>query len=709
MPVLKHALEYAKIGWHVFPCNKLNKKPLPAFEDGKWGEKFCRATNNPEKIKEWWTKFPDALIGVGCGNSGVCVLDLDNKNGKNGPAVFEAIQHEDIITAEQITQSGGKQLIFKAEKDKRIKQDDDTNGFKGIDTRNDGGYFIAPPSKMADGNHYEWLTEQSPFEIEPVILPMWLYELFKDSEKSSSFILPENTPIGNRDDTLFRYSCSLRSRNDLNFDQVLSAVKSYNLDFCQPPIDNNTVIQKVKQAFQKKYKNEEEVEDKSEVTLKFARDICHEHNIISIQDHGRIYIYDAKIGVYECLSSPKVTGPIENLIINHSYGNMWSPAKRRNIINNISTITYKHANELNPNGYINFKNGVLDVKTKKFKDHSPDNLFTIQIPYNYDKQAKSEDWEKYLKSALDGNINKIKLLQEFCGYCFMKSCKYEKSLFLEGGGGAGKSTFTETIRYVLGKENCSSTSLKHLSDPVLRCSIREKYVNFDSDLPEKAKEYEDIFKKITSGEAIKFNEKFVPATDEHVSCKMIFNVNDFPYVNDSTSAFYRRMILVKFDKEFDENNADYGLKEQLKRPETLSAVFNWCMVGLDRLISNNCFSTNIDMKNQIFEMRKENNPILQFIEDEVEFKEDVCVPKRDTWEIYRDWTNKSGHKHPLTLRKFCRKFIEEVRKHGVYDIQKTLGDKCKGWCGISVRSLENEKKWGNGSKIEKIENINWND
>ena len=439
--------------------------------------------------------------------------------------------------------------------------------------------------------------------------------------------------------------------------------------------------------------NDIEKEDKSEATLKFARDICYQHSIMSIQDHCRIYLYNSETGVYECISSPKVTGPIENLIINFSYGNMWSPAKRRNIINNISAITYTRTEELNPEGFINFKNGIFNIYTKEFIKHIPDKKFTIQIPYKYDLKSTSEDWENYLKSALDNNINKIKLLQEFCGYCFLKTCKYEKSLFLEGGGGAGKSTFTETIRYVMGKENCSSTSLKHLSDPVLRCSIREKYVNFDSDLPEKASEYEDIFKKITSGEAIKFNEKFVPATDEHVNCKLIFNVNDFPYVNDSTSAFYRRMILVKFDNEFDDENADYGLKERLKNPDNLSAIFNWCMVGLDRLIKNNGFSDNIDMKNQIFDLRKSNNPILQFIEDKIIIKPGCCIPKKEVWQIYKDWNISNGHKSFLSFIKFNKKFFIDTKKLGVRHCQNTKESRDVGWSGADIGSMEPLKKW----------------
>jgi putative DNA primase/helicase len=373
-----------------------------------------------------------------------------------------------------------------------------------------------------------------------------------------------------------------------------------------------------------------------------------------------MYVYNEN-GTYKPIVSPKNTGKLEQMIINHKTGKSLSVSKRKNIIHNISTLAYTDTDKLNPEGYICFTNGIYNIKGKDVVPHDPKHYFTVQVPYEYDPDAKSEEWEKFLSEALENNLNKIKLLQEFCGYCFLKTCKYEKALFLEGVGGSGKSTFTETIMRVFGLENCSSTSLSHLTDPVLRCSIRGKMANFDSDIPEKAREYEDIFKKISSGEVVKFNEKFLPSIDEKVHCKMIFNVNEFPYIKDTTNAFYRRMILIKFNKNFYEEGADVNLKERLSNKENLSGIFNWCMVGLDRLIKNNKFSTNIDMDNQIHELKLLNNPILQFIDEELVFENDRCVSKKELWEHYKTWSTDNGHRHNFSHRKFNKFLFEELK------------------------------------------------
>src|SRR5262249_49569558 len=78
---LDDTLYHAANGKHVFPCNPLTRAPLTdhGFKD---------ATTNPDQIRTWWMRWPDALIGFWPGPSDIAVLDIDMKNGKNGLAEF---------------------------------------------------------------------------------------------------------------------------------------------------------------------------------------------------------------------------------------------------------------------------------------------------------------------------------------------------------------------------------------------------------------------------------------------------------------------------------------------------------------------------------------------------------------------------------------------------------------------------------------------
>ncbi len=240
--MLENALKFASINWHVFPCSNKNKQPLT--KNG-----FHVATTDEKTIREWWTKWPNAMIGVACGKSGIVVIDIDIKDNRNGALTWESIKTENIVSVEQKTQSGGRQIILKASPNQSLKQGADVNGYHGIDIRNKGGYIIVAPSVMLSKNKYEWLVDQSPFDMDPVETPDWVVTLFGDEGKRTRFEIPAKTKAGSRDTTVFKMACSLKSRNDMPFDQVLAAVRAYNQTQCDPPLDDSIVIKKVESAF----------------------------------------------------------------------------------------------------------------------------------------------------------------------------------------------------------------------------------------------------------------------------------------------------------------------------------------------------------------------------------------------------------------------------------------------------------------------------
>ena len=169
-PMVSYALCYAKQGWPVFPCNPKQggtaKRPLVAGndkdKDGKPIPKtggFHRATTDEKQIRAWWRKHPDALIGCPMGQrTGVFVIDLDPRD-EDVKAV-----HDRLVAAVGdlpdgpvvITQSGGMHLYFRLPKGKKTLPANSAKRLHNVDWRGEGGYVILPPSRMSDGNTYDW-------------------------------------------------------------------------------------------------------------------------------------------------------------------------------------------------------------------------------------------------------------------------------------------------------------------------------------------------------------------------------------------------------------------------------------------------------------------------------------------------------------------------------------------------------------------------
>src|SRR5690242_204169 len=82
MTLAAAALAYAGHGWHVFPLAPGGKTPI-----GGHGQND--ATTDREQVAAWWSATPQANIGIACRPSGLFAVDLDVKDGIDGPANWE--------------------------------------------------------------------------------------------------------------------------------------------------------------------------------------------------------------------------------------------------------------------------------------------------------------------------------------------------------------------------------------------------------------------------------------------------------------------------------------------------------------------------------------------------------------------------------------------------------------------------------------------
>ncbi len=152
------ALSYASRGWPVFPCREKDGAPytdrkgkttVPKAKEPYTSHGVKDATTDPEKIRAWWNRWPDAAIGLDCGRAGLLVVDLDVKHGHNGPSRWASLGIADAGALLSQTPSGGRHIIF-AQNGVLLGNTSGKLG-DGIDTRGHGGYIILPPSRTADG------------------------------------------------------------------------------------------------------------------------------------------------------------------------------------------------------------------------------------------------------------------------------------------------------------------------------------------------------------------------------------------------------------------------------------------------------------------------------------------------------------------------------------------------------------------------------
>ncbi|KAA9110741.1 DNA primase [Microbacterium rhizomatis] len=143
MPLPEAAARFAAAGVPVFPCVPGEKRPLVR-------RGFHDATSDPAQVAAWWSRWPAANIGVPTGTpSGVEVVDVDVHAIGTGFPAFRNAHREGLAAgwaALVRTPSGGLHAYYPADPDR--SQSSWQAARAHIDFRGDGGYIIAPPSRV---------------------------------------------------------------------------------------------------------------------------------------------------------------------------------------------------------------------------------------------------------------------------------------------------------------------------------------------------------------------------------------------------------------------------------------------------------------------------------------------------------------------------------------------------------------------------------
>jgi len=164
MQQLENALTYLSRGFSVIPVRP-DKKPFI-----KW-EEFQKRRPTEDEIRQWWTKWPNAMIGIVTGSiSGIDIMDTDSQGADEE---LQSYLSDSFVCPTQRTPGGGKHYLFTH--GEGIRNSNDRSPFK-FHVRGEGGYFIAAPSENGNGGRYQWLEGLSIEEVAPPPMPGLLYK-----------------------------------------------------------------------------------------------------------------------------------------------------------------------------------------------------------------------------------------------------------------------------------------------------------------------------------------------------------------------------------------------------------------------------------------------------------------------------------------------------------------------------------------------------
>ncbi|RXT14866.1 bifunctional DNA primase/polymerase [Ammoniphilus sp. CFH 90114] len=151
------ALAYLNKGFSVIPLRQKDKNSLVSWRE------FQKRLPTEDEVIDWWTKWPDANIGIVTGEiSGIVILDIDGDEAFDVLQQKYGISKDELLKNPHVKTGKGYHIYFNHPKDGKLYKNFARQKEK-LDFRGDGGYGVAPPSIHPDGPTYDWVL--SPFEV----------------------------------------------------------------------------------------------------------------------------------------------------------------------------------------------------------------------------------------------------------------------------------------------------------------------------------------------------------------------------------------------------------------------------------------------------------------------------------------------------------------------------------------------------------------
>ena len=323
-------------------------------------------------------------------------------------------------------------------------------------------------------------------------------------------------------------------------------------------------------------------------------------------------------------------------------------------------------------GSLPLQNGEYDFVTGTLAPFNPDHNHKSRLPLRYDPNAQCPLTEKFIREVSGEDEPTI---QELFGYLLVKGYPIQKCFILQGSGANGKSTLLRLMEAYIGKENVSSVSLFDLVTKTFsKAELYNKFANITPDIGAEELKRTGIFKALTGGDTITAERKNQHPFQFQNYAKMIFSCNQLPTSPDNSDAFFRRFMIFQFKQVFDDNTADKNLINKLTTPEELSGLFNYALIGYNRVIQNMRFTeskSTLDTKELYLQM---SDPLNSFLRDKVIEDPQGTTTKDEFYKYYNEYCIKKGFVSQSYIRFYMslkgRIYLQDAQETRLIDGKK---------------------------------------
>jgi P4 family phage/plasmid primase-like protien len=226
------------------------------------------------------------------------------------------------------------------------------------------------------------------------------------------------------------------------------------------------------------------------------------------------------------------------------------------------------------------RNGVIDLLTGTFSEHSPEYRITLPCPITYDPAARPEHFIRFLEESCSNDDDRMTLVDWLVACACL--VEFEYILFLTGHGGNGKRVYEDLIQALYGSESTEAISLEELTNSKFAMGYLRRARICISSETNPGKVTTELAKRISGGDWLSCDVKNKDRVRFRPFTEMLWDSNGMPIFEDNSDGFKRRFTRINMPYKFVdhptldplEKKKDPDLSKKLATPEELSGILN---------------------------------------------------------------------------------------------------------------------------------------
>lgn len=328
-------------------------------------------------------------------------------------------------------------------------------------------------------------------------------------------------------------------------------------------------------------------------------------------DNSLLYLYNLDEGIYTASTD-------EFNVLCKTFDNRIKPNDWKQIKMMVRTMT-KIRKPLESANLVPVQNGILDLKNKQLRPFDPKYIITSKIATAYNppkfipKDREGNTFDDWLSSIACGDSELITLFWQIILEAINPNYTRNKFAILYGDGNNGKGTFQRLLINLIGESNVSALKPAQFSDKFNLETLVGKVCNIGDEAPNDYLKNPSDLMSITSGDTVLVNPKGRPAFEATFKLFNIFSGNYIPNGGNKTKGWYRRIMIVPFNADFNGQTEKPWIKNEfLADKDVLEYV-------LYKAVNQEPFTQFIEpkvVKDLLEEYQEDNNYLLDFIKNE---------------------------------------------------------------------------------------------